>query len=158
MDLVDDQQVEGAGRATVVDAGDHLVEQGLGPGVLQPVDAHDQPGERCEGVGPDATVAPELAHRLGVHDAELEAEPVAHLLLPLHAQAGGANQKHGARPVAQQQLLDDKAGLYGLVQAHVAGDQQVGPRHGQRPDHRVELVVLDGDPTSIEASGSWDGS
>ena len=36
-----------------------------------------------------------------------------------------------------------RPGLDGLAQPHIVGDQQVGPGHRQRPDHRVELVVLD---------------
>ena len=36
-------------------------------------------------------------------------------------------------------------GLDGLAEAHVVGDQQVDPWHLDRPDHRVELVVLDVD-------------
>jgi hypothetical protein len=49
-------------------------------------------------------------------------------------------------PVPQHQLLHHQSGLDGLAQTHVIGDQQVGARHGQRPHHRVELVVLDLDP------------
>ena len=58
---------------------------------------------------------------------------------------GRADDEHGAGPVAQEQLLDDQPGLDGLAQADVVGDEQVDAGHLQRPDHRVELVVLDGD-------------
>ena len=57
----------------------------------------------------------------------------------------GHTTSDGAGPVAQQQLLDDEPGLDRLAEADVVGDQQVRPRHAQRADHGIELVVLDRD-------------
>ena len=68
-----------------------------------------------------------------------------HLVPPLQGERGRADDEHGAGPVAEEQLLDDQAGLDGLAQADVVGDQQVDAGHLQRPHHRVELVVLDRD-------------
>ena len=51
-----------------------------------------------------------------------------------------------ARPMAQDHLLDDEAGLDGLAEPDVIGDEQVDPGHREGPHHGVELVVLDGDP------------
>ena len=45
----------------------------------------------------------------------------------------------------QQHLLHDQAGLDRLAQAHVVGDEQIDPRHGQRAGDRFELVLLDRD-------------
>ena len=73
----------------------------------------------------------------------VQAELVPHLVAPLQRQAGRADDQHRPGPVPQHQLLHDQAGLDRLAQPDVVGDQQVGPRHGQRPDHRVELIVLD---------------
>jgi hypothetical protein len=39
--------------------------------------------------------------------------------------------------VAQQQLLQDQAGLDGLAEAHVVGDEQVGARQLERPLERA---------------------
>ena len=30
-----------------------------------------------------------------------------------------------------------------FAKANIVGDQQVDPRHGERPDHRVKLVFID---------------
>ena len=59
--------------------------------------------------------------------------------------AAGQTISTRARPVAQDQFLDDQPGLDGLAQAHVVGDEQVDARHLDRAHHRVELVVLDVD-------------
>ena len=45
--------------------------------------------------------------------------------------------------MAQQQLLDDEAGLDGLAEADVVGEQQIRARRLQRPAQRLELVGLD---------------
>ena len=43
----------------------------------------------------------------------------------------------------QQQLLHDQAGLDGLAEAHVVGEQQVRPRGLQGAAQRLQLVGLD---------------
>lgn len=48
--------------------------------------------------------------------------------------------------MAQQEFLRDEAGLDGLAEADVVGDEQVDPKHGQRTRHRGELMGFDGDP------------
>jgi hypothetical protein len=92
-----------------------------------------------------AAPPPQLAHQVAVDDAELEAELVAHLVAPLDLQARGADDQHGPGAVAQQELLDDQAGLDGLAEADVVGDEQADPRHLQGASDGVELVVLDRD-------------
>ncbi len=44
-------------------------------------------------------------------------------------------------PLAEQQLLQDQAGLDGLAEADVVGDEQVGARQLERLLERRELVV-----------------
>ena len=56
---------------------------------------------------------------------------------------GGQTMIDGPGAVPQQQLLDDQAGLDGLAQAHVVGEQQVRPRGLQGAAQRLELVGLD---------------
>jgi hypothetical protein len=92
----------------------------------------------------------QLFHELAVDDAQLEAELVAHLIAPLDLQAGRADHEHSARAMAQEQLLHRQAGLDGLAQADVVGDEQADARHLQGAHHGVELVVLDGD-----AAAEW---
>ena len=82
-------------------------------------------------------------HQLAVDDHEVEAELLAHLVLPLQRQARRADDDHRAGPVPQQQLLDDQPGLDGLAEADVVGQQQVRPRGLQGPAQRLELVGLD---------------
>ena len=86
-------------------------------------------GKWLHGSGVDAARAAQLAHQLAVHDAELQAELVAHLVAPLDLQGRRADDQDAARPVAQDQLLDDQPRLDGLAQADVVGNQQVDARH-----------------------------
>ena len=80
---------------------------------------------------------------LGVDDLEAEAELLAHLALPLPAQARRADHEDLLGLVAQHQLLGNEARLDGLAETDIVGDQQADPRHPERFDQREELVVLD---------------
>ena len=101
---------------------------------------------KCEnGFAPTPRAAPQRAEQLAVDDPELEPELLAHLVAPLQLQAGRADDERGPRAVAQDQLLDDEAGLDRLAEADVVGDQQRGARHPQRAHEGFELVVLDRD-------------
>ena len=88
---------------------------------------------------------PQVPHQFAVHDAEVEAELVPHLVPPLDLERGRADDQDPPGPVADDQFEGDHPRFDGLAQAHVVGDQQVDPRHLDRPDHRVKLVVLDVD-------------
>jgi hypothetical protein len=85
-----------------------------------------------------------------VHDLEFQAELVAHLGLPLNLNGGRANDEDGPHAVAQHKLLRDEAGLNGLTEAHVVGDEEVHARHVQRAHQRVQLVILD-----FHAAAEW---
>ena len=100
-----------------------------------------------------AAAAPKITLELAVDDAKLEAELVAHLIAPLQLEASRADDQDGARAVAKDQLLDDEAGLDGLAEADVVGDQQVDPRHLQGARDGVELVILEGDAEFILGFG-----
>ena len=142
--LVDHQQIEGARQARRA-LRQHVAQQPHRPVPLQPVHAHDQSGVVGERVDPHTPLPAQRPHQLGVEHPELQAELVLHLLAPLDAQARRADHEHRAGPVPQDQLLDDQPGLDRLAQPDVVGDQQVGPRHAERPYQRVELVVLNVD-------------
>ena len=108
----------------------------------------------------DATITAELTNRVGVHDPELEPEPIEHLLLPLHAQARRAHDEHRAGTMAEQKFLHDQTSLDRLPETDIVCDEQVRPGHGKRSDDRVELVVLDrdaGPEWSLERSGVCGG-
>ena len=79
-----------------------------------------------------------------VDDREVEAELLAHLLLPLDHQARRADDDDASRTVTQQQLLDHEPGLDRLAETHVVSEQEVGARSGERSTQRLELVRLDG--------------
>ena len=139
--LVHDQQVDLARVADL--AAQHLAQQAHRPLALEVVDGGDQPREVPPRVDVQAPGAAQLAHQLAVHDPELQAELVAHLLAPLDLDRRGADDQHGARPVAQQQLVGHQPGLDRLAQAHVVGDQQVDAGHADGAGHRIELIGLD---------------
>ena len=85
-------------------------------------------GNSRNGLAFRPVAAPYLRHQFAVDDHEVEAELLPHLVLPLQRQARRAHDDHGPGAVPQQQLLDDQAGLDGLAQADVVGEQQVRPR------------------------------
>ena len=70
------------------------------------------------------------------------AELLAHLALPLPAQAGRADHEDLLGLVAQHEFLGNEARLDGLAETDIVSDQQTHPRHPQRLDQRQELVVL----------------
>ncbi len=143
--LVDDQQVELAGVDRLVGPGQDLPEQPQRSLPLEEVDARDEPGEVVPRVDVDAPLPPQVSHQFAVHDAEVEAELVPHLLLPLDLERRRADDQDLPGPVADDEFQGDHPRLDGLAQAHVVGDQQVDPWHLDRPHHRVKLVVLDVD-------------
>ena len=152
--LVHDQQVVTAGVDRLVRAGQGLPEQPQRPLPLEEVDAGDEPGEVRPRVDVDAPAAAQLPHQLAVHDAEVEAELVPHLVPPLDLQSEAGQTTRTRR--ARWRMISSRAtmpGLDGLAEAHVVGDQQVDPRHLDGPDHRVELVVLDVDAASGTGPG-----
>jgi hypothetical protein len=116
--LVDDQEVEAARERGLPLGWQRLAEEAQRPLALEEVDRGDEPRE----VRPRVHVEPALGGAarfmsLAVDDAELEAELVAHLVAPLELEPRGADHEHAARAVAQDELLDDEAGLDGLAEA-----------------------------------------
>jgi hypothetical protein len=60
--------------------------------------------------------------------------------------AEGQTTKHRADTVAEHELVDDEAGLDGLAEAHIIGEEDVCARHAQAANQRVELIILEFDP------------
>ena len=141
--LVHDQQVVLAGIDRLAGGGQGLPEEPQRALPLEEVDGGDEPGEVRPRVDVDAPPPAKVTHQLRVHDAEVEAELVPHLVPPLDLQGGRADHEDLPGPVADDEFEGHHARLDGLAQAHVVGDQQVDPRHLDRPHHRVKLVVLD---------------
>ena len=131
--LVDDEDVEREAVSLGPLRREGVSQQALGPLAGQPGHGDDDPREQRERVGVQAVGSAHVAHRLGVDDREVETELLGHLVLPLQAESGRADDDDRAGPVAQQQLLDDQAGLDGLAEADVVGEQQVGARASSEP-------------------------
>ena len=146
VNLVDDEQVEKAGELRV--ARQNLVEHPLHPRRPQPLEADDRPRVNGERVGFEAVASSEFTELGSVDDLEAEPELRVHLLLPLDREGRGADDDNAPRAVAEQHLLDHEAGLDRLAEAHVIGDEEVHPRHRERPRHGFELVLLDHDPAA----------
>lgn len=60
-----------------------------------------------------------------VQDREVQAELLGHLLLPLQGQRSGADHQHPAGAVAQDQLVDDEAGLDRLAEPEVVATSRL---------------------------------
>ena len=94
-------------------------------------------------VDAEAPVPAHLRQVGAVQDHEQEAEALLHLPLPLLQHGCGGGDDHGARLLAQQQLAGDEAGLDGLAEAGVVGDEQVHAGEAKRLAQRLHLVGVD---------------
>ena len=84
----------------------------------------------------------EVAHQAAVHNADLQPEFFPHLIPPLDAHGGRADDRGAADAVTEHQLLADQPAFYGLAQPHIVRDWLIAPWHLSGPRQRVELVVL----------------
>jgi hypothetical protein len=109
----------------------------------------DEAGVRGPGVDAVAALAAAGGHVVAVEDDEGEAEALLHLLLPLAHDRGRAGDDDPAHALAQEHLAEDEAGLDGLAEADVVGDEEAHARHGQGLAQRLELVVLDLDAGAV---------
>ena len=80
-----------------------------------------------------------------VENHEEEAEALLHLGLPLLQDGRGRGDHHRPGLLAQQQLAGDEAGLDGLAEAGVVGDEEVDARQAERLAQRLHLVGVDPD-------------
>ena len=143
VDLIHDQQVEEARESAF--ARQDLIQHALDARRAQPLQADDRARVDGEGVGFEPMGSPEFPELGGVHDREAEAELGLHLLTPLQRERRRADDDDAPCPVSQQHLLHDQASLDRLAEAHVVGDEQVDPRHGESTGDGFELVLLDRD-------------
>jgi hypothetical protein len=87
-----------------------------------------------------------LGDEVAVVDLEVEAEALVELFLPLEADAGGGDDEDEVDALAEEELLEDEAGLDGLAKADVVGDEEVGAGELEGLHEGRELVGLDVDP------------
>ena len=135
--LVDDQQV----RAAVPEL---LAE----PRALDEVGGHHDVAEPVEEGLALQQAAFQPADRAGQHQLGVDAELAGQLLLPLLGERGAAEHGQAGRVALLQQLGGGQAGLDGLADADVVGDQQPHRVLPQRHQQRDELVGagFDGEP------------
>lgn len=143
--LVHDEDVEGvaARRPRPPGVGQHLAQQPLGAHARQPGHGDDDARVEAQRVGGQAVGAPVGGDPGRVDDDELQAELLAHLVTPLLGEARRADDDDRAGPVAQQELLDDQAGLDRLAEPDVVCEQKIRARGLQGPAQRFELVGLE---------------
>lgn len=101
-------------------------------------------------VGIEAALASQALDEGAIHDGEIEAELLQHLVAPLDLQRRWADDQDAVGAVPKHQFEHDHAGFYGLAKANIVGDEQVYPRHLDGADHGVELVALD-----LDAAAEW---
>src|SRR5262249_26799404 len=83
---------------------------------FEEVDAGDEPGVVRPRVDIDAPAAAQFLHQAAVHEAEVEAELVPHLLLPLDLQGRGADDEDAPGPMPDDEFQRRHAGLNALAQ------------------------------------------
>ncbi len=86
-----------------------------------------------------------LTHQARIHDAEVEAKLVTHLVPPLDLQGGGTHHENLPGTMPDDKFQPHHARFDSFAKANVVSDQQVDPRHLDRPHYRIKLVVLDFD-------------
>ncbi len=87
-------------------------------------------------------------HQVAIDDAELQAELVPHLVLPLNHKGGRTDDEHSSGTVPDNEFQNYHAHFDRFAEAHVVGDQEVHPGHLDGTDNGIELVVLDVDAAS----------
>jgi hypothetical protein len=85
--LVDDQQVELARERRLPLGRQHLPQEPQRALAFKEVDRGDEPREVCPRIHVEAAPPAQLLHQLTVDDAELEAELIPHLIVPLDLKA-----------------------------------------------------------------------
>ena len=98
---------------------------------------------RAPRIDAEAPLPAHLRQVGAIKNHEQEAEAILHLRFPLLQHGCGGGHHHGARLLAQQQFAGDEAGLDGLAEAGVVGDEQVDPREAKRLAQRLHLVGID---------------
>ena len=92
--------------------------------------------------------AAQLGEALAVDDVEGEAELGLELVLPLQRHRGRNGDQDEVDAAPQQQLAQDEAGLHGLAEPHIVGDQHIDARQPQGLAQGQELVGIEADASA----------
>ena len=94
-------------------------------------------------VDPEAPLLANPRKIRAVENHEDEAEAFLHLRLPLLQHRRGRGDHDRFRLLAKQQLARDEAGLDGLPETRVVGDEEVHSRQAERLAQRLHLIGVD---------------
>ncbi len=82
---------------------------------------------RAPRVYAEASLLASASDERAVHDLEVQAELLLHLLAPLEAHGRRADDEHELDALTKKQLLGDQPGLDRLPEPDVVGDEDVRP-------------------------------
>jgi hypothetical protein len=85
---------------------------------------------------------------IAIDHSEDQAEARFEFILPLGEYGRWASHNDIADLFAKQEFAGDKAGLDGLSQPHIVGDEQVHPWHQERFAEGFDLVMIDPDSSA----------
>ena len=137
--LVENQQTAGRHRPQPLA---HRV--GVGR-VDQQVVGDEEAAVGAPGVDAEAALPAQCRHVASVENHEHEPETILQLALPLFEHRRGYGGDDDLRLAAQEQLAGDQAGLDGLAEAGVVGDEEIDARQPQGLAQRLHLVGVDRD-------------
>ena len=129
----------------------------LDGGLLGIVDGSDEAPVVLPWIGAGGQFALHLAAVSAGDDAGRDVEKVVQRLAPLLAEVGRDDDQQPGGHLAGQQLGDDEAGLDGLAQSHVVGQEHAHAGHLQGHDDGHELKVL-GDGAAALQAEEWGGA
>src|SRR5262245_39922745 len=92
-----------------------ILDQAQGLTGFHPIHGSDKSRERGPRVCVDTLLTTQAFQVVRVHNAKLETELLVHLDLPLQLERRRADYEHCARPVTDEELLNDEAGFDGLT-------------------------------------------
>ena len=96
-----------------------------------------------ERVGAKLRLPPNFLKFGSINYLESQTEPVSHLGSPLlKKRAGWRDDEHPLHQPSGHQFGHDEPGLNSLAQTDTVRQEQADSAHGQRPDHRNELIGL----------------
>jgi len=146
--FVDDQDIPHPDASGGTNRSRALLELPQGYVPLDIIYAGNKPGIG----GPRVHIYPVLPAKiekaLAVHDLEVQAELLRHLVLPLFLEACRAKDQYLPCPPSRDHLLEYQTGFHRFPEPHIISDQKGDAWHIEGTDNRLQLVTLelDGSP------------
>ena len=121
MGLIDNQEIELPRVDPIIGTWQDLPEHPQWPLSFEEVNGRDEPWKMVPRIHVNSTLPPQVLHELAVHDAEIQAELVPHLLVPLDLQRRWTDNQNLSGPVADDEFECHHPRLDGLAQTNVIG-------------------------------------